>query len=226
MTKTRRTNWNSNFRCHRHRSRRARGSRSCRRCESTRSFSWPERCLTQPMGPMPKRLGFDINCRSNETLAISTGRRTLGLRAQEISLADADAVVPENRVRRREMEKEVELRVLNEVVRARHPFAFPTRLADDARGRAVEILRRESVEVRNDGAHSRLQFLERLFRIGLRFRGLAGEERRREFRRVTADLDLAGERELVGGQAEPDEDVRVERLRFCIFPGGTEPLVE
>ncbi len=122
---------------------------------------------------MAKPLAVDINW---APVAISIRRRPLGLSAQEITLPDAHAVVPENRVRRGEMEKEVGLRVLNEIVRARHPFTFPAWLADHARGGAVEVRRRESIEIVDDGTHTRLQFFQCLFRVGLGFGGLAAEE--------------------------------------------------
>ena len=76
-----------------------------------------------------------------------SGGRPLGLRPEVIALSQGYAVVPQDGVRRGEMEKEVRHRVLDEIVRARHPFAFPARLAHDARGRAGEVFGGKSVEV-------------------------------------------------------------------------------
>jgi hypothetical protein len=95
-----------------------------------------------------------------------SGGRPLGLGPEVIALSQGYAVVTKDGVCRGEMEKEVRQRVLDEVVRARHPFAFPARLAHDARGGAGEIFGGKSIEVLDDRANTSLQLFERLFGSG------------------------------------------------------------
>ena len=74
--------------------------------------------------------------------------------------------------------------------------------------------------------NARVQLLERLLVVFLLGGFLAGQARGAELGGVADDLHLAGERELVGRQAEREKDVRVERLLLGVGLGGVEPLVE
>src|SRR6186713_3289770 len=95
------------------------------------------------------------------------GGRPLGLGSEVIAFSQRYAVVTQDGVSRGEMEKEVRQRVLDKIVRARHPFAFPARLAHDARGGASEVFGGKSFEVLDDRPNTSLQFFERLFGVGL-----------------------------------------------------------
>src|SRR5262245_10573789 len=70
--------------------------------------------------------------------------------AQEVLLADVDAVVAKDRVRGRVVEVEVGQRVVVEVVAAAHPLAVPAREGDVPLLGAGELLAIEALQVRDD----------------------------------------------------------------------------
>ena len=74
--------------------------------------------------------------------------------------------------------------------------------------------------------HAGAQLVEGLLGVGVRGRLLAGEARGGELRGVAGGLHLPRERELIGREAEPEEEVGVERLGLREGFGGLEPLVE
>ncbi len=146
-------------------------------------------------------------------------------RAEVIALADADAVVPENRVGLREVEEEVRQGVLEEIVGAGHHLALPSGLRDDARRGVGEVLSGEPVEVSDGRAHASAEVAEGL--LGVRtFRGLlAGEPRGPELRRVARALHLPSKRKLVGCQSKPEKEIGVEGLLLSARRGQIEPLI-
>src|SRR6187399_1625390 len=91
--------------------------------------------------------------------------RAQGERAEIVLLAEADAVVAQDRVDVGAVEKEVRQRVLDEIVGAAHHFSFPARLSHDPGGCLLEVLRREAVEVLDHRAHAGAQLVERLLGI-------------------------------------------------------------
>ena len=86
-----------------------------------------------------------------------------------------------------------------------------------------------SVAARQDvGGDRRGQeaLVERLLAVVVLRRLLSAEARGGELRRVTGGLHLASERELIGGEAEAEEQVRVERLGGGELRGQTVGHVE
>src|SRR5450432_1159243 len=84
-----------------------------------------------------------------------SGGRALGQGPQVVALAEADAVVTEDRVGVGVVEKEVGQRVLEEIVVAGHRLALPTGLRHRAGGGAFEVLFGIPVEVVDHRADAR-----------------------------------------------------------------------
>jgi hypothetical protein len=158
--------------------------------------------------------------------AASDRRRLQAERAEEVGLPERHAVVAQDRVRVREVEEEVRQRVLDEEVGAGHRLALPARPRDRARARVREVRAREPLEVAAHVGHARAQLVDGGLGVGVRGRGLARELRCRQLRRVTGDLHLPHERELVGREPRVQERVRLERLALRERDRRVEPLLE
>ena len=120
-----------------------------------------------------------------------------GQRAEEVDLADVDAVVTQDRVGRGDVEVEVGQHVVIEVVAAAHGVALhPAVLAGALLG-ADEVVAGEGRQVVDDGAQAGAQLLDGLLGVGVRRRGLAGELGHGVLGGVAGRLDLAREGELI-----------------------------
>ncbi len=72
----------------------------------------------------------------------------------------------------------------------------------------------------------RLKLRDGLLVVFLRLHWVAGEVACGHFHGVAGDLHLLRERELVRGEAQGGEDIRVEILRLGVVGGHAEPLIE
>ena len=132
----------------------------------------------------------------------------------------------QDRVCRGEMEKEIRYGVLDQVILTGHPLALPARLAHHFRRGASKIVRGETIEVSDDGAHAGLQLLERLFGVGLGIGRLTGEIRCGKLHCVAADLHLARQRKLVGRESQAGEYIRFEVPGLRVFGSSAEPFIQ
>ena len=137
-----------------------------------------------------------------------------GTAAEKIALADLDSGVAQNVVGRRQVEKEIREREMQEIVRARHLHLVGAEREHDLAVRAgVDRLGVETSEEIERLANAGLQFFERGLIILVGRRLHAGEPRGSDLGVVTEGLNLARKRQHIRTQPHRQIDRRIDFAR-------------